>query len=191
MNADTAKANAEAPKLDDLLATIWGALGSKSAYTGYITPKSSHLDNYLGMMEKSVGLTVLGRDGEKGVKYTRFSKLVSNLKSIVFVEDKLGLSGIPLLGSLLTSILNSFGFEVKLDQKAALVLLCFPPSLRRTGQEILDMLLDRCKQYKLQTIDEEELGTILNHFCRDGLMTKQSNGSWLLKEKFKHEVDHW
>ncbi len=84
------------------------------------------------MVKKSAGLTVLGRDGDKGVRYTKFSQLVTNLKSIIFVEDKLGLSGIPLIGSLLTSILNSFGLEVKLDQKAAIVLLCFPPTLKRT-----------------------------------------------------------
>lgn len=143
------------------------------------------------MVKKSAGLTVLGRDGDKGVRYTKFSQLVTNLKSIIFVEDKLGLSGIPLIGSLLTSILNSFGLEVKLDQKAAIVLLCFPPTLKRTAQELLGGLIEKCKQYKLQTIDEQELGRILNHFYDDGLMTKHSNGVWVLKEKFKHEIEHW
>jgi hypothetical protein len=176
---------------DELLKSVWDSLGSKSKYVGYIRPKNIPLDNYLGMVKKSAGLTVLGRDGEKGVRYTKFSQLVTNLKSIVFVEDKLGLSGIPLLGSLVTSILNSFGLEVKLDQKAAIVLLCFPPILKRTAQELLDGLIEKCKQYKLQTIDEQELGRILNHFYDDGLMTKHSNGVWVLKEKFKHEIEHW
>ncbi|GGF54130.1 restriction endonuclease subunit S [Alteromonas lipolytica] len=176
---------------DELLKSVWDSLGSKSKYVGYIRPKNIPLDNYLGMVKKSAGLTVLGRDGDKGVRYTKFSQLVTSLKSIIFVEDKLGLSGIPLLGSLLTSILNSFGFEVKLDQKAAIVLLCFPPSLKRTAQELLDGVVEKCKQYKLQTIDEQELGGILNHFYDDGLMTKHSNGVWVLKEKFKHEIEHW
>lgn len=171
------------PTEEQLLTKVNSLIGAKRNYLVQTKPDP--------IIEKCIGFMVSGDMGVGGVEYVKFSKLVTTLRSICFVEDKLGISGIPLLGSIVTKVLDSFGVKVHLNQSAAVVLLCFPPKMTRTTMELLDEVARKCKEFRLPLIDEQVVSQIINNLSKDDLISRVSNESWQLKKKFRHEIKHW